>query len=418
MVAVSKKQLSEDSAAAWFGTDDVGAFAPWQFDAGGNPIEAPEEAIGQRARFIPIGSRGMGEVVIDERTGLPAFFPKGIGPEEFAALVGNEPGRYRLVFVDERHQIVSDAPIAVVSITPRMAALARQREAAVAPPPSAPAPSMAEGAMAETLNLMRTIVTEREKAWAEREKAWTAELRAATAANAAANAELRAELRAVIAERDRSWTTILTESFGVIKTQASDGARNTSELVRAASTVVIAAHGAGIAGRAPLPVPVAPVALAAPVPEEPGAAVAETVGTIVEKVTDKLGPVLNHFINTKLMGLSNETSAAMIRAQAKGVPLASPAATAGGPIGAATPAAGELVELESETYQALAKVWPAIEQLLSSDERTTIGTYLGTASAADKQTLARQVVNRSSRSVAEAVQWIRSMLSIGAATAR
>jgi hypothetical protein len=212
MVANANAQ-SESWSADWYGTGDPIASAPWLFDQGGSPIVVGAEAIGFRVRFVPPGSRGMGELALDELTGLPLLVPRGLGPDEFCALVRYRPGRYRLASIDERYQFIRDTPIACFVVTPAMAA-AHNAIAAPTVAAASPQASHSDALVLELVSALRAALTESR--------------------------------------------TALAESLSVIKAQNTDGARNVSELVRASATVVTAADGAGISRRDPLPVVVPP----------------------------------------------------------------------------------------------------------------------------------------------------------------
>jgi len=83
MVAIAHTPVADDAwSSEWNGTDDPAATAPWLFDIAGSPIEFSGEVVGFRARYLPPTSRGMGELALDELSGVPLFVPRGVGPME------------------------------------------------------------------------------------------------------------------------------------------------------------------------------------------------------------------------------------------------------------------------------------------------------------------------------------------------
>jgi hypothetical protein len=341
-----------DWSTEWLG--DTGAAAPWLFDSAGLPVLLPREAVGFRVRYLPPSSRGIGEMVLDELTGVPLLVPVGVGPEEFLGLVRHKVGRYRLAAVDERYQYLRDCGVACFVVTPAMVARAGGAEV--------PAPGWRAGGDAP------------------RGPAPTEPL----------VLELVGALRGA-----------LTECLAVIKGHGGEGARNVSDLVRATATVITAADGAGISRRdplPPLPAPAAPAALPA-APAEPGAGIADVLMDAVEKLT----PVIQHWTATKVFGLSPELSASLIQAMASKTPPAAPAADAA----AATPGAPTAPASEV-TGAALVAHLSAIDRLLNEAERAVLRRYLSTVDDAQRLGLIEQV---RSRSPEEAVAWIRAMLA-------
>ena len=356
--------------ADWYGTDDPIATAPWLFDAGGNPIEVPADALGFRARYLPPGSRGMGELVIDEAGGMPLFVPRGCGPEEFCALVLYRPGRYRLALIDERYQFLRHAPVACFLITPAMAAAHHASAPAVAA-------AAAQAPHADPLVLQLVEV-----------------LRAQTQAQSHADPlvlHLVEALRGALTETRGA----LTETLSVIRAQNADGGRNLSELVRASATVVTAADGAGISRRDPLPMPPPMVvdASAIGVGEDSGGP--PNLGDVLGGALSNLAPVMQHFMNTKIFKMSEETSLAMLKAMQGASGMQAAPANSPSPAGAINPAT----------------LWPhvaAIEQLLSSDEAAVVRRYLSNAGGEQVAQLAREVM---ARSAPDAAAWIRALLA-------
>ena len=336
--------------ADWYGTDDPIATAPWLFDPAGAPIEVPADALGFRVRYLPPGSRGMGELVIDETAGVPLFVPRGCGPEEFCALVLYRPGRYRLALIDERYQFLRHAPVACFVVTPAMAA-AHSAGAPAAAPQTQPA------AHSDALVLQLVEV-----------------------------------LRGALADARGA----LTETLGVIRAQNADGGRNLSELVRASATVVTAADGAGISRRDPLPVPAPMVVDASAIAVGDDGGGPQNISDVLGGAISNLAPVMQHFMNTKIFRMSEETSLTMLKAmQGAGMPAASAGAASASAAGAINPAA----------------LWPhvaAIEQLLSSDEAAVVRRYLANAGGDQVGQLAREVM---ARSVGDAAAWIRALLA-------
>jgi hypothetical protein len=364
MVAIANAQ-PDSWSAEWYGTADPIASAPWLFDQGGNPIEVPAKAIGFRVRFVPPGSRGIGELTLDELTGIPLLVPRGLGPEEFCALVRYRPGRYRLAAIDEQYQFLRDAPIACFVITPAMAA-AHNAVATSACAAAVPAPiSHSDVLVLELVNALRAALTESR--------------------------------------------TALTESLGVIKAQTTDGARNVSELVRASATVVTAADGAGISRREPLPVVVPPMAAeqptAAALGEDSGPTPPQNLGDVVSGALTNLAPVMQHFMNTKLFKMSDEMSIAMLKAMQGGAPANAAPAT---PTPSTAPASSTASAAAAINPAAL---WPhvaAIEQQLAPAEAAVVRRYIANAGGDQIAHLAREVM---ARSAPDAAAWIRAVLA-------
>lgn len=138
--------------AEWLGGDGPEAFAPWMFDVNGAAVALPAEAIGFRVRYWPEGARGIGELVEDD-DGRPVFVPRSATPEEFRALVGCRPGRYKLAALDQGFRFLERVPLVVVNITRAAAdraAGARRSEL----PPAVPGPAASDALLAQVLTLL------------------------------------------------------------------------------------------------------------------------------------------------------------------------------------------------------------------------------------------------------------------------
>lgn len=380
---------AESWTAEWEGTDEQEAEpAAWLFDCLGNPVVLPAEATGFRARFLPPGSRGIGELVLDEQAGFALFIPRTTGPKEFAALVGYRPGRYKLAAIDASYHYLRDVPVATFTITPAM--VAAQQAA------------MGRGSAPSTGDALGEIVRR--------------ELRAASTAT---------HTDPLVHDLVNALRTALSESLGVIRAQSADGTRHVSELVRASATVVTAADGAGISRREPPPVwapppPVVPAALPAPAPapvEDAGGAA--NLGDFVSGAISSLAPLLQHVVNTKVFGMSDELSLSAIRAMSGmgGVANANTNTTPA-PVSpsAETPPAGSPAATTAPSAEAAPSIhpsalWPhiaSIERHLTASEAAIVRRYLVRAPGDQIAQLAREVM---SRSASEAAAWIRSVLA-------
>ncbi len=389
----------ENWSAEWLGTDEQQSSDPaaaWLFDVAGNPVILPAEATGFRVRCLPPGSRGLGELVFDGKTGILLFVPRTTGPTEFAEMVGYRPGKYKLAAIDASYQYLRDVPVATFLVTPAMAA-AHQAESAMGRAPAGfGAPSSSSEALGEIVRR---------------------ELREASTAS---------HTDPLVHDLVNALRTALSESLGVIRAQSADGTRHVSELVRASATVVTAADGAGISRREPPPVwapppPVVPAALPAPAPapvEEAGGAA--NLGDFVSGAISSLAPLLQHVVNTKVFGMSDEMSLSAIRAMSGiggmgGVANANATPATVSP-SAETPSAASASAATAPSGEAAPSIhpsalWPhiaAVEKHLSASEAAIVRRYLVRAPGDQIAQLAREVM---SRSASEAAAWIRSVLA-------
>jgi hypothetical protein len=404
------------SPSEWFAVDDSPAgdpqaFAPWLYDAAGNPIELPGHVIGFRVRCVAPGARGFGELVIDEERGGPLFVPRETAPEEFAGLVRHRPGRYRLVALDERHRILDGVPPAVFVVTPTMAARANGTDGDASEAPRRRARVGADGAdplVRELLGLVQALVQEN-----------------------------RSVVQAFLVENRESsakTSSALADSLSVVRSISQDSARSVSELVRATATVVTAADGAGISRRDPLPLPLplpAPPAMIVATQDAAPAAAPEKqpLADVIALAMDQVGPLVAHLMNTRLFGLSNEASAALVQAQAqakaqakaKATPAAAPVASvppvASAPAAvpaAAAPAPPPTTDDDTATEAALNVLLPAIASYLRPDEIALLSHSVQGASRETKLALARHVV---ALPLPDAVAWVRALVADATAQA-
>jgi hypothetical protein len=336
---------------------------------------------------------------LDESTGVLLFVPRNAGPDDFAELVGYRAGRYKLAAIDGNYQFLRHVPIVSFTITSTMAAshaaqAAQNPGAAPAGATVAPAPPLVqgEGIAMELVQLLRSALTE-------------------TRSDPLVG-ELLAVLRSSLAES----RTALTESLGVVKAQAAEGARNVSELVRASATVVTAADGAGISRRDPLPVVVPPVTVEAatqPATDD-GATAPQNLGEVVSGALSNFAPMLQHFMNTKVFRMSEETSLAMLRAMSGAGGPANAGSAAPAPAPAPAPAASAAAgppPSAAPTAINPAALWPhlaAVEQLLNPGEAAVVRRYLSAAAGDQVEQLAREVM---ARSAPDAAAWIRAVLA-------
>jgi hypothetical protein len=389
--------------AEWYGLDDATTAEPWLYDQSGSPLVISEEWIGFRVRFIPLGSRGMGETLVDELTGRPVLVARGSGPEEFCELVKWRPGRYRFAAINDRYQFVEGARVGIFVITPAMAAAAAANGNTAS---SLPAPMASSG---EAITL---VVLDK--------------------------------LSAFFAERERTLSGIVNEALGVIKAQSSEGARGQSELVRATATVVQAADGAGISRRDPLPPisPVVPASSAAPTDAPPGGGdgFAPGVGEMLLAAVNQLGAPLLQMLASKLFGLSPEMTAAIMSAATQGAAAAQNAAaqsaaaaqpppasnTASGASSAPPPSSGDAPPTSpspstppptAETSKPSAGAAPltaflarfgAVGALLTPQERAVVHHLMSTMPKEDLVPWRDQLM---ALSVPDAAAWIRSVIA-------
>lgn len=136
--------------AEWLGGEGLETFAPWMFDVNGAAVALPGDAIGFRVRYWPEGARGIGELVEDD-DGRPVFVPRNATPEEFRALVGCRPGRYKLASLDQSFRFLERVPLVVVSITRAAAERAAGSRRTEAPPVAGAA---SEALLAQVLALL------------------------------------------------------------------------------------------------------------------------------------------------------------------------------------------------------------------------------------------------------------------------
>lgn len=264
------------------------------FGSNGERFEPPATAAFWRVRRLRPGGRGVPEVVFAD-SGLPLVIPIESGIDEFRQLVDNAPGKYRLDPIDDAHEVCEDSSAAYIFITER------KRK---------PAPDHIKeergggGGDQLVLELVR------------------------------ANAEM---------------VKTMTERFAGV--------------MESAATLLRAADGAGLPQRKPLPPPIQMAQAwrnAAPVSDEEDDEVDDgsQIASVLQTVAEKAMPLLSHTINTKLLGLTQAQSIALMGGS---VPVAeAPAAQAEPDDGTATAAASPPVDFMAHLM--------AIEQLLSSDE--------------------------------------------------
>jgi len=118
--------VAEDIDPSLYDTMDseAGTPAAWLYDPDGRVLRLSPRCVGFQVRYWPPHSRGMGELVIDDHTGLPLFVPRAASPEDFREAVGYREGRYRLFPVDDTYERLRHMP-AQVSITAKMVAARR-----------------------------------------------------------------------------------------------------------------------------------------------------------------------------------------------------------------------------------------------------------------------------------------------------